>query len=208
MNVTAPQIVFGYHGCARIVAERILSGKDEDLVKTNAIETYHWLGEGVYFWENAPDRAAEWAVTFGKRNARKISRSLTEAQCEPTVLGAVIRLGHCLNLLDVAWHKPFLKSAALAKQKVERLSLPNENWRHTIDCLAINHLCDNRTPAIDTVRGCFPEGETLFPGSFILSKTHIQLCVRNTACIIGYFRPKGVATLIANARAQAGQSPP
>ncbi|MGN0886057.1 MAG: hypothetical protein ACI4RT_03575 [Candidatus Spyradenecus sp.] len=200
MNVTAPQIVFGYHGCIRAVAERILSGEDEDLTPTQEVETYHWLGQGIYFWENAPDRAAEWALAYGEQNARKHQKDLTSEQAAPTVIGAIIRLGHCLNLLDVAWHTAFLKSATIAAQHVERLNLPNQSWKHTIDCLAINHLCSNQRPAIDTVRGCFPEGKPLFPGSFILSKTHVQLCVRNTACIIGYFRPKGVAALIENAR--------
>ena len=41
----------------------------------------------------------------------------------------------------------------------------------------------------DTIRCAFEEGTPTYPGSGILDKTHIQICVRNTRCIKGYFRP-------------------
>jgi hypothetical protein len=44
-------------------------------------------------------------------------------------------------------------------------------------------------PRYDTVRSAFPEGELLYEGAGFRSKNHIQLAVRNPACIRGYFRP-------------------
>ncbi|MCC5851158.1 MAG: hypothetical protein JJU29_23960 [Verrucomicrobia bacterium] len=41
----------------------------------------------------------------------------------------------------------------------------------------------------DTVRGVFQEGEPAFPNSYIREKSHIQIAVRNPACILGYFLP-------------------
>ncbi len=45
---------------------------------------------------------------------------------------------------------------------------------------------------IDSVRGMFPEGELLYPNAGFREKNHIQLCVINPNCIIGYFEPKQV----------------
>lgn len=206
MNITAPQIVFGYHGCISHVAEKVFSGEIADLSKTKETETYHWLGRGIYFWENAADRAAEWAIQHANRNFGKASdrekRQLSEQDCEPTVVGAVIRLGNCLNLLDVSGHGIIRAASEDIKHDLERChaKIENRNWIHTLDCLSINKACSEAKPEFDTVRGCFPEGSMIFDGSFIQDKTHVQISVRNEACIIGYFRPKNVAELISNAR--------
>jgi hypothetical protein len=41
-----------------------------------------------------------------------------------------------------------------------------------------------------TVRGVFLEGEPAFPGSKIALKSHIQIAVRDPACILGFFSPE------------------
>ena len=41
----------------------------------------------------------------------------------------------------------------------------------------------------DSVRSAFIEGDELYPGSTFREKNHIQICVRNLACIKGYFWP-------------------
>ena len=80
-----PEFVYGYHGCDESVAKRILEGNDPLSPSYNA---YDWLGSGIYFWEDAPERAMQWAVEMKKPH--------------PAVVGAVIELGNCLNLLGVA----------------------------------------------------------------------------------------------------------
>jgi len=42
----------------------------------------------------------------------------------------------------------------------------------------------------DTARGVFTEGGPAFPGAGIQKKSHIQICVRNTKCIKGFFLPR------------------
>ena len=76
-----PEFVYGYHGCDESVAKRILEGSDPLSPSYNA---YDWLGSGIYFWEDAPERAMQWAVEMKKPH--------------PAVVGAVIELGNCLNL--------------------------------------------------------------------------------------------------------------
>lgn len=42
----------------------------------------------------------------------------------------------------------------------------------------------------DSVRGIFTEGGEAFPGAGIQKKNHIQVCIRNTNMIKGFFIPK------------------
>ena len=34
------------------------------------------------------------------------------------------------------------------------------------------------------------EGEEIYPTAGFFNKNHIQICIRNTDCILGYFLPK------------------
>ena len=41
----------------------------------------------------------------------------------------------------------------------------------------------------DTIRAPFLEGRPLYPRAGFRRHNHIQICVRETACLKGYFRP-------------------
>ena len=49
--------VFAFHGCDRRVRDCVLLGK---LILLASLNTYDWLGMGIYFWEHGPRRALEW----------------------------------------------------------------------------------------------------------------------------------------------------
>jgi hypothetical protein len=42
----------------------------------------------------------------------------------------------------------------------------------------------------DSARGVFTEGGPAYPGAGILEKSHIQICIRNSNCIKGFFLPR------------------
>lgn len=179
-----PSFILGFHGCEKEVGEYLLSGKITHLRKSE--KEYDWLGSGVYFWESNLARAKDWA---NNKPGQPIK--------EPFVIGAVIDLKHCLDLFDsnaiaeVKNSYEFLKAAndQLPKNKGQNLDKVLRN----LDCLVINNLHHLREmvrlPAYDSVRGPFLEGEPIYEGAGFRSKTHIQICVRNTDCIKGYFRP-------------------
>jgi hypothetical protein len=56
-----------------------------------------------------------------------------------------------------------------------------------LDRLVIDTFCDDYAvqsgAVLQTVRGCFPEGEPVYTGSQILRYTHVQIAVRDPACI-------------------------
>jgi hypothetical protein len=67
-----------------------------------------------------------------------------------------------------------------------------ERWDGAPDQLATLDVPGRQTgEEFDTVRCAFSEGAPIFDGSRIHQQSHIQLAVRNTACIVGVFRPTG-----------------
>ena len=187
-----PITVYAFHGCDAAVAEEVFSGKDELKPSKN---DYDWLGNGIYFWENAPERVRRWAQEQCKRRPDLIKT--------PAVVGAVVRLVACLNLMDKASNQPLLVAYTVLKWTFEnikksglRLSFPANNDKlHRLDALVLNTACKFAAESghpYDTVRAAFIEGNPVFEGSSIHSDTHIQLCVRNPASIIAYFRPREI----------------
>ena len=79
--------VLGYHGCDREVAEQVLSGQSDLRLSENS---YDWLGSGIYFWVDSPQRALDWALEAWR--GRRIE--------EPYIVGAHINLGLCLNFTE------------------------------------------------------------------------------------------------------------
>lgn len=79
--------MLGYHGCDRAVAEKLLAG-----TPFNASDNdWDSLGHGVYFWETNPLRA------WNELQKRKRGKSDVR---DPYVVGAVIDLGFCLDLIS------------------------------------------------------------------------------------------------------------
>jgi hypothetical protein len=92
MYSTRSGLIVGFHGCDESVVHDVLNRKTDLKESQN---NYDWLGHGVYFWENSPDRALEFA-TFLKNNPSKAKNPIQK----PAVIGAVIDLGLCFDLLD------------------------------------------------------------------------------------------------------------
>lgn len=197
MSRLQTSFVLGYHGCEKTLGEQAIAGKVDLLYSKKAFD---WLGSGIYFWEGDPRRAMEWANAKVARGDYK----------EPFVIGAVIDLGNCLDLL-VRENLELVKDAANSFAEVQMTSgyvmpvnksaprdpSPDLVLRY-LDCAVVNHLHSiiegpDRPEGIepfDTVRGLFGEGIELFPGSGFKDKTHSQIAVRNPDCIKGIFLPR------------------
>lgn len=191
----SPQMVLGFHGCDKDVAEKIINSHEEHLRESK--NSYDWLGNGIYFWLNDPQRAYEWACQAKKRNPTLIK--------EPYVIGAVIDLGMCLNFCERQAVLLLQKSydelnAAFEPMGIDHTELRNKNpdeggfnLIRPLDCAVINHvhnLVEKKGIYYDTVYGFFQEGTDAYEGAGVKEKTHIQICVRNKDCIKGYFLPR------------------
>ena len=156
---------------------------------------YDWLGEGAYFWEHNAERAFEFACERHDQPRRGVTRIN-----EPAVIGAIIELGFCLNLLDSRFIDMVRQAHAGLKKLSEEAGIPmpqnsvgNDLLVRRRDCAVITFLHTTRKESgddpFDTVRAAFVEGEELYENAGFSAKNHIQICVRNVACIKGYFRP-------------------
>lgn len=59
-----PNLLLAFHGCDEETYKRVLYQHEALLASRNS---YDWLGNGVYFWENSLARAKEWAETYCER---------------------------------------------------------------------------------------------------------------------------------------------
>lgn len=191
-----PSFVLGFHGCDKELAEKIFSGEKRLKPSENK---YDWLGNGVYFWEQSPTRALAYAQFLKKNPLSKSKNKINK----PVVIGAVISLGSCFNLLDSEALLILKQGHKLLLETHEKSGFPipqnkpigeeSDLLLRPLDCAVIEGIHEfrketNRRP-YDTVRGVFWEGADLYPNAGFKEKNHVQICVRNLNCIKGYFRP-------------------
>lgn len=188
-----PSFVYGFHGIDKTVAKEILN---DELQFNISEKSYNWLGDGVYFWENNYERACQYAEEDSKRQESEIKT--------PFVLGAVIDLSNCLDMLDQKYID-FVKETyddLYSFFKSKELDLPSNTGfgekdfdfrKRELDCMVIraaHTLASNNNDTFDTVRAVFPEGNCLYPDSGFREKNHIQIAVKNPNCIKGIFLPR------------------
>lgn len=196
MYSTRTGLVLAFHGCDQSVVADVLNGTTS---LRNSTNKYDWLGHGVYFWDNSPSRALEFA-TFLRDNPGKSKTPIVN----PAVIGAVINLGFCLDLLDYQ-NLSLLKDAhglLTASYTALGKDMPaNKKGRsdkdlllRELDCAVIETLHQFRKQQkmqpFDSVRGVFWEGDDLYENAGFREKDHIQICIRNPNCVKGYFLPQ------------------
>lgn len=196
-----PSLVRGYHGTTlpdaqNIVRHRQISGR---------VAPYHWLGQGVYFWEDAPLRAWEWAQRRSQQDG-----------APPAVVSAYVALRDCLDFLDISYWS-YVRQGKLLLDNECRLNgrrMPRQQppyYRefydfhtrrrmgtrvsdHTIvqnfnylDCDVIECavlLAETRTgKTVRSVRAAFLEGQQLYENSYFFDRNHVQIAVRDPSMI-------------------------
>ena len=208
-------LVIAYHGCDQSVGEKLITG---DLTRLNwSRNTYDWIGGGVYFFENDYDRALHFAETVAQNPEKKLSQDKIKV---PFVVGAVIDLGHCLDLSrqegirEAADAFEALELAKLNKLPKNEASFEGDKdfIKRKLDRAIIEHLHKLRAdfhgqlapsggyydlPPYDTVRSPFAQGDPIGENSAFKRYSHVQLAVRNVNSIIGYFLPKNTVPISA-----------
>ena len=182
--------IVAYHGCDAEIAERLLRG---DPFKKSQND-YDWLGEGIYFWEYGADRAMKFA-----RDQQRRGKVTT-----PAIVGALIQLGRCFDLMDTRFTDELPVAFEMLKEMHDRDGqplptnagkTPDKRLRRR-DCAVLNTYLtrlEEKGVFYDTVRCGFVEGPPAFEGSGIRHQSHVQIAVRNSACVVGVFRPTMLA---------------
>lgn len=184
-----PSFVLGFHGTDKSVVSKVVSQKIKHLDKSE--DTTEWLGHGVYFWENDPERALDWART-GKTKGTIF---------HPDAVGAVIDLGFCLDLTTLSGLNEVAKAYEMLRDYYQQMGLElpkntvgQDKVKRELDCAVIQALHAYRVTKgldrYDSVRAPFPEDKSLFDNSGFRKRNHIQICiVQPEHCITGYFKP-------------------
>ena len=182
--------VIAYHGTHAAIADAIIDGRASMRESANP---YDWLGRGVYLWEWGYERAVHWAVA---------RHGLDDAG----VVGAVVQLGHCFDLMDVAFTRSlgdgaehFVAAASAAGVTVPLNRGPDEDrGGRFFDCALINWWLPmveaSEGRRIQTVRCGFVEGDRIHANAGIRARSHVQIAVRDPRCIVGVFRPTGYSS--------------
>jgi len=92
---------------------------------------YDWLGDGIYFWENDPIRAMQWAQETAAR----------KEEYTPAIIGAVIDLGNCIDLSTQDTHDWLRRTYDIVERAYSAHDLPlptNDRKRSELDCTVIN----------------------------------------------------------------------
>jgi len=191
-------LILGFHGCDEQLRDEIISKKGVLLNESN--NDYDWLGGGIYFWQNDANRALKFADFLSNSSPHNKKQKIKI----PAVLGAVIDLGYCLDLLDSEYLELLnigYKSLKTSETK-HNITIPKnlplkENGDLLIrylDCAVIESIHqfnrDKKIEEFDSVRGVFFEGEELYPNAGFKKDNHIQIAIRNPNCIKGFFAPR------------------
>lgn len=193
MYSTRPNLILGFHGCDSEEQRKLIL--NPEYIRSSR-EDFDWLGHGMYFWENSQLRARLWAET--KQKAGSIS--------EPAVVGAVLDLGRCLDLMDSGSieilkeaYILFCKEAAeLGRNLPENTDHPKDKGGDKVlrylDCAVIEYthslLKEKGEKPFDSVRATLVEGKPIYHGAGFNERTHIQICIINPNCIKGFFLPR------------------
>lgn len=187
-----PFEISAFHSCDRAVGLRILNGEDDLIASENE---WDWLGPGIYFWEQNPDRALEYAVECAAGQQKNKTRIKT-----PFVIGAIIELGNCLNLLEPDSINMVKKAHDWLAETCKRdgKSMPvNKGAIRKLDCSVIKcvhqYAKDKGLRPYDTVRSAFNEGSQVYPNSNFYDRLHIEICVRSPHLIKSYFLPRPIS---------------
>lgn len=186
--------IVGYHGTTRSFASAIID--DHQSLKPSS-NLGDWLGRGVYFWQDAPQRAAVWARRSGLPAA------------DIAVIRAEISLDSCLDLFDLqtyrelrrvyplflgaensrgfSWHQSELSvsagQATFAGASSLRADIANCRDRALIDWYV--EFLASEGVTIQSVRGVFLYGSAIFRQSFLFDWSHAQIAVIDTDAIVG-----------------------
>lgn len=186
-----PSWILGFHGTDQETVDKILNDHRGHL--NSSANEHDWLGGGIYFWENDPVRA----LKFSKERMKW--KGITDKK--PAVIGAIIDLGLCLNLFDQPALIELKEAYDYFKKDFDSLEIPlpingkdGKLWSRDLDCAVIEQVHGLRKmgglPKYDTVRSAFQEGKDVYPGTEFRLKNHIQIAVRDSSCIKGYFLPR------------------
>ena len=152
----------GYHGTTALAAQSIV--RTQSFVVTDNPD--HWLGVGVYFFEDDIEQAVNWCT-----KARKFPKW--------AVIRSSISADKVVDLLMLSDVEEFQRIARTLVSRYSKLNAGERPKLMNADVLSVIY----RVSGYDLVRSAFRIPKT-YPIQYTnVVPLQIQLCVRNQACI-------------------------
>jgi hypothetical protein len=201
--VIAGQLLLAYHGCDITTRDDLVCGRLAHLDHSH--NPYDWLGSGAYFFEGDIERAYMFAYASHNNPAKMYTARPIGT---PAVVGAVLRIQHCLDMTTQAGINEFCMAyPALLAGLAETGSPIPENCAAGEDdadiilrkldnavFTLIHDVRANNIPSLQpfqAVRGAFHQGGEVAPKSGFHKETHVQIALRDNSCVEGWFLPRG-----------------
>ena len=174
--------VRGYHATSKEAANDILENEFKESRGPN-----HWLGRGIYFFQEAPAFARHWVTKERKEGPIP----------NPVIIAADIEVVGFLDLLEHGWgearrktydhlQKRRTKLFERAKREQPKYKPGSRPSRHPLDRYVIDvavRLLRKEGLYIRAVRAVFLEGKPLYENSHLMDRQHVQIAVRDQELI-------------------------
>ena len=177
--------VLGYHGTTMNCVERI-----QEVGFKKSTRASLWMGSGVYFFQDAPARAYDWAEFISERRGG----------IKSAVIRAEIDLTDCIDLVDAKWWSFLRYSCKKVESKwrsVEAQISPIEAFRdptlegigkNYVDCAVMNEFFrmlrgKAGVPCPRSVRCPFMEGRPIHPTSWLYDRASVIINVVDPSAI-------------------------
>ena len=158
--------VKAYHAGDANEIEYLIAGQP---YMTPSFDINNWLGEGLYFWENNPNKAEKWQLE----------------KCKGAILECDIDTQNLLNLLeDTDSSDSFFKRAkTLSQQYDTKYSNNRSSQNFLLDCKIFNEYKKEFKDQFSGVRMAFYLGESVSKDGNIYTGQHIQICIWDISAI-------------------------
>lgn len=189
--------LIAYHGCDITVRDDLVKGRIQSLDQSR--NAYDWLGPGSYFFEGDAKRALMFAEASKAYPERRYTRLPIAT---PAAVGAVLCVSSWLDMTTQVGIAEF--AHALDGFRAASTEMPMNAKADEDDADVIHRALDNavftflhearqdlKLAPFDAIRGAFPQGPRIVERSGFRRHTHVQLAVRNSACVRGWFLPPG-----------------
>lgn len=201
----AGHLVIAYHGCDITTRDQLVGGCLAHL--DNSVNKYDWLGPGVYFFEGDHERA----LMFANASQQAPEKRYTARPiATPAVVGAILQVQDWLDMTTQDGLREFAAAYAAVTEYYEATGkrMPaNARASDADDDILLRGL-DNAVftymhtvredvglPAFQAVRAAFHQGHEIAPLSGFHINTHVQIALRDAACVKGWFLPPGARLL-------------
>ena len=183
-------IVRAYHGTTVTHADEFLGVPPAPLYISR--NRHDWLGDGMYFWQDAPRHAWKWAI----------DQAPSRSDPRPAVVGALLEFDESISidLLDFTWHADLVAASKALESSLTAAGQPvPTNTRlglRALDRRVLNlavQILESSAPGrrIAMVRGVFEEGLQLYPGAELWALSHVQIALRDSAITVDRWRDPG-----------------